>query len=97
MRRRWFSAVRAAVAARALAAKPAFQGALLGVGAAAAQLAKLRLAALPAAGRLYELDEWGDLQARAHGSVVALTSEDTALRRRYSMHVNGVPSFCWLC
>ena len=63
MRRRRYSAVRAAVAARALVAKPAFQGALLGVGAAAAQLGRVRLAALPAAGRLYELDEWGDLQA----------------------------------
>jgi len=57
--------VRAAVAARALVAKPAFQAALLGVGAAAAQLRGVRLAALPAPGRLYELGEWGDLQARA--------------------------------
>lgn len=51
------------MAARAMVAKPAFQAALLSVGAATAQLSGVRLAALPAAGRLYELDEWGDLQA----------------------------------
>jgi len=65
VRRRLFARVRSAVAARALVAKPAFQAALLGVGAAAAQLRGVRLAALPAPGRLYELGEWGDLQARA--------------------------------
>ncbi len=64
-RRRLFARVRSAVAARALVAKPAYQAALLGVGAAAAQLRGVRLAALPAPGRLYELGEWGDLQARA--------------------------------